>query len=158
MQKKKNSKINYDLPEPLLPDPNIFGTSSNSIKPVNSITFKHSNSYCNPEVDSIIDLPCINNRGFESTKENGTLPKRLPLTLPSINPTDDPPTKKRTRCTVCNRKLRIASAFVCQCKKQFCSKHRYAETHACEYNYKEEARKILAKNNPLVVAPKLPKI
>lgn len=35
---------------------------------------------------------------------------------------------------------------------------RYSETHNCSFDYKKEGRKILEQANPVVTAPKLPKI
>jgi NAD(P)H-hydrate repair Nnr-like enzyme with NAD(P)H-hydrate dehydratase domain len=35
--------------------------------------------------------------------------------------------------------------FECRCKKQFCAAHRAAEEHACEYDFKSDAKKELLK-------------
>lgn len=75
--------------------------------------------------------------------------KRLPPSLSG---------KKRVRCVICTKKLGIASTYQCRCGGKFCASHRYPETHSCSYDYKSEGRKYLAKNNPVVAAPKLPKI
>ena len=40
----------------------------------------------------------------------------------------------------------------------YCAIHRYAESHACTFDYKAEGRQIIARNNPVVTAHKLPKI
>lgn len=48
--------------------------------------------------------------------------------------------------------------MVCRCGGTFCAQHRYAETHSCTYDYKEEGRKQIEQDNPVVTAPKLPKI
>jgi AN1-type zinc finger and ubiquitin domain-containing protein 1 len=45
-----------------------------------------------------------------------------------------------------------------RCGNNFCSLHRNAEAHNCTFDYKTEGRKILEHSNPLVAAPKLPKI
>jgi hypothetical protein len=45
-----------------------------------------------------------------------------------------------------------------RCGNTYCPAHRYAEAHNCTYDYKTEGRKILEQCNPLVAAPKLPKI
>ena len=45
-----------------------------------------------------------------------------------------------------------------RCGNSFCATHRYAEAHSCSYDYKSEGRKIIEQNNPVVAAPKLPKI
>jgi len=84
--------------------------------------------------------------------------------LPPVRSADHkrvPPTltgKKRTRCIVCAKKLGLATTYKCRCGNTFCSTHRYPETHTCSYDYKTEGRKLLEKNNPVVNAPKLPKI
>lgn len=46
----------------------------------------------------------------------------------------------------------------CRCGNNFCATHRYAESHSCTFDYKTEGRKLLEQNNPVVNAPKLPKI
>ena len=82
--------------------------------------------------------------------------------LPPVTSKNCPPTfgksQKRMRCFLCSKKLGLASNYTCRCGKNFCGKHRYPETHTCTYDFKTEGRKLLEKNNPLVVAPKLPKI
>jgi hypothetical protein len=47
---------------------------------------------------------------------------------------------------------------VCKCGQTFCGSHRYAEAHACTFDYKTTARERLAENNPLVQAAKVNKI
>ncbi|XP_039275467.1 AN1-type zinc finger protein 4 [Nilaparvata lugens] len=64
----------------------------------------------------------------------------------------------KARCTVCRKRLTIISTYTCRCGNIFCSIHRYSEAHDCDYDYKEEGRRILEQNNPLIRAPKLPKI
>ena len=147
---KRRKRTNIDTAVTSLPPERIPVTSL-----INPVPYRQSNSYCNPDTESIMELPSIHM--VSQLNKEVTSQVRVPLSLPSIKPPEEA-RKKKPRCTVCNKKLRVLSAFVCKCKKQFCSKHRYAETHPCDYNYKEEERKLLAKNNPLIVAPKLPKI
>lgn len=45
-----------------------------------------------------------------------------------------------------------------RCGNNFCASHRYAESHDCTFDYKTEGRKLLEQSNPVVSAPKLPKI
>lgn len=45
-----------------------------------------------------------------------------------------------------------------RCGQNFCAVHRYAETHDCTYDYKGAGRRFLQETNPLINAPKLPKI
>lgn len=64
----------------------------------------------------------------------------------------------KLRCSKCNKKLGLVMVFKCHCEKYFCSTHRYSSTHECTFDYKTHARKILAKENPICVTEKLPKI
>lgn len=77
-----------------------------------------------------------------------------PVTKPAIS------SKKKAskRCFTCNKKTGLATSYACRCSHNFCASHRYAEAHNCEYDYKTEGRKLLEQSNPLVSAPKLPKI
>lgn len=45
-------------------------------------------------------------------------------------------------CHCCTKKLGIIP-FECKCGFSFCSKHRFPETHNCQFNHKEFDRKIL---------------
>ncbi|KAK1601475.1 hypothetical protein QYE76_059222 [Lolium multiflorum] len=69
------------------------------------------------------------------------------------------PAKKAapTRCMSCNKKVRLLG-FACRCGGTFCSMHRYADGHACSFDYKKTDREKIAQQNPLVVASKLDKI
>ncbi|TTG62691.1 AN1-type zinc finger protein 4 [Bagarius yarrelli] len=66
--------------------------------------------------------------------------------------------KSSKHCFVCRRKTGLATSYECRCGNNFCSTHRYAETHNCAYDYKSAGRRFLQKSNPLISAPKLPKI
>ncbi|XP_069123735.1 AN1-type zinc finger protein 4-like [Argopecten irradians] len=69
------------------------------------------------------------------------------------------PKKKVTkRCFVCGKKTGLATSYICRCGNNFCATHRYAESHECTFDYKTEGRKLLEQSNPVVNAPKLPKI
>lgn len=48
--------------------------------------------------------------------------------------------------------------IIYRCGGVYCSVHRYAESHSCTFNYKAEGKQTIARNNPLVTAPKLSKI
>lgn len=52
----------------------------------------------------------------------------------------------------------IRLSFFFRCGNNFCATHRYAESHECTFDYKTEGRKLLEQSNPVVSAPKLPKI
>lgn len=79
---------------------------------------------------------------------------------PSSPPPPPPPPakKKAARCLVCKKRLNITNTHTCRCTGIFCSMHRYSETHDCHFDYKEEGKHLLRLANPLVTAPKLPKI
>ncbi|XP_047535710.1 AN1-type zinc finger protein 4-like isoform X1 [Vanessa atalanta] len=64
----------------------------------------------------------------------------------------------RARCGLCRKRLSVATEHRCRCGAQFCAPHRYAEVHGCAYDYKADAPRHLRRDNPLVSAPKLPKI
>lgn len=80
---------------------------------------------------------------------------RLP---PVVNTSVSPKKKSSKRCFLCNKKTGLATSYQCRCGHNYCASHRYAETHSCGFDYKTEGRKLLEQSNPLVSAPKLPKI
>lgn len=51
----------------------------------------------------------------------------------------------KTKCWYCGRKCGL-TGFECRCGYVFCSKHRYAEDHKCDFDHIENGRNILAKN------------
>jgi len=61
------------------------------------------------------------------------------------------------RCASCRKKVGLLG-FPCRCGATFCSLHRHAEKHACDFDFKTAGREKIAKNNPLVVAAKINKI
>ncbi|KAJ9527592.1 zinc finger A20 and AN1 domains-containing protein [Haematococcus lacustris] len=63
-----------------------------------------------------------------------------------------------SRCLTCNKKVGL-TGFACRCNPEavFCSAHRYAEAHACKFDYKTLQRQQLAEANPVVQAAKLQK-
>jgi hypothetical protein len=74
-------------------------------------------------------------------------------------PSTEPQPVKQTanRCSACRKKVGLLG-FRCCCGETFCGAHRYAEKHACGYDYKSAGRERIAKNNPVVVADKIAKI
>lgn len=82
-----------------------------------------------------------------------SIPKLPPVKLGPSAPVSIVP-----RCNVCNKKTGLATTYTCRCGGNFCAGHRYAETHNCTYDYKMEGRRLLEQANPMVAAPKLPKI
>ncbi|XP_026165045.1 AN1-type zinc finger protein 4 isoform X2 [Mastacembelus armatus] len=66
--------------------------------------------------------------------------------------------KSSKHCFLCGKKTGLATSYECRCGHNFCATHRYAETHDCTYDYKSAGRRFLQETNPLINAPKLPKI
>lgn len=63
-------------------------------------------------------------------------------------------TKKTSRCQICNFKLKTM-VYDCKCGGKYCATHRYHDTHNCTYDYKAEARKQIAENNPVITHKKI---
>jgi hypothetical protein len=61
--------------------------------------------------------------------------------------------KVAKRCFACRKKSRPIP-FKCKCERFFCLKHLH--DHDCGHDYKKEQREILKKQNPKVVADKIP--
>jgi len=89
----------------------------------------------------------------QSLPHSSTVAKTKPRILPPLNSI-----KSKKRCYLCGKRTGLASSYTCRCGLNFCAQHRYAEAHNCTHDYKSQGRKVLQGNNPLVRAPKLPKI
>lgn len=61
-------------------------------------------------------------------------------------------------CTICNKKTSFN--LVCKCGNNYCDNHRYPFTHNCSYDEqdKQNHKKFLEKNNPIIIANKVDKI
>lgn len=66
--------------------------------------------------------------------------------------------KNKNRCFKCSKKLRLAQQMSCKCEYVFCSEHRYADMHDCDFDYAADAKDKLRKNNPTVVADRIDRI
>ncbi|XP_047459446.1 AN1-type zinc finger protein 4 [Mugil cephalus] len=78
--------------------------------------------------------------------------------LPPVKPSTGTKKKSSKHCFLCGKKTGLATSYECRCGQNFCATHRYAETHDCSYDYKSAGRRFLQDANPLISAPKLPKI
>uniref|UniRef100_A0ACD5Y872 Uncharacterized protein n=1 Tax=Avena sativa TaxID=4498 RepID=A0ACD5Y872_AVESA len=58
------------------------------------------------------------------------------------------------RCSSCRKRVGL-TGFRCRCDQTFCGEHRYSDRHACTYDYKAAARDAIARDNPVVRAPKI---
>lgn len=70
-----------------------------------------------------------------------------------------PKKKKKNRCPFdgCKKKLRLLD-ITCKCQKTFCINHRHPEQHSCDYDFKNEGREKLKKENIIVSGIKIDKI
>ena len=51
---------------------------------------------------------------------------------------------KNNRCFKCNKKLSLGQQGMnCKCGNQYCSLCRYPESHECEFDFREDAKKKL---------------
>jgi hypothetical protein len=128
-----------------------------------------STSYDSSSISSMYDkkyviLPEIklDNELMRLDKASTSDEKALMVAAAAVKEEDesekDPATTGKLRCYQCNKKLGIIMIMKCHCNQYFCSAHRYMETHNCSYDYKENGRKKLERENPLVCTQKLPKI
>lgn len=65
---------------------------------------------------------------------------------------------KKPRCKVCCKKLSLFTEFECRCKLKFCIKHRHSTQHNCTFDYKQEFKEKLTKENPKIEPKKIDKI
>jgi len=72
----------------------------------------------------------------------------------------EPSTKAhRPRCAKCGKRLALHEQYQCKCGLQYCSRHRYAEEHACKFDYeKENKRRLASAASAAFNGPRLPKI
>ncbi|XP_068927416.1 AN1-type zinc finger protein 4 isoform X1 [Petaurus breviceps papuanus] len=103
----------------------------------------------------------LSTHGLGMNGNNTSAGKRVGETTHHLPPVKAPvQTKKKTskHCFLCGKKTGLATSYECRCGNNFCATHRYAETHGCTYDYKSAGRRYLQEANPVVSAPKLPKI
>ena len=78
---------------------------------------------------------------------------------PAVAPAPEAAVPEATpnRCSTCTKRTGL-TGFKCRCGATFCSTHRYADAHNCQFDYKAAAAAQLTKANPAVVASKLDKL
>ncbi len=62
-----------------------------------------------------------------------------------------------SKCGICCKKLGIRG-YKCKCLYSFCTKHRLPEIHECTFDFIEEAKHKLKKNNQKVIRDKIERI
>mmetsp|Transcript_71381 Transcript_71381/g.149171 ORF Transcript_71381/g.149171 Transcript_71381/m.149171 type:complete len:234 (+) Transcript_71381:74-775(+) len=131
-----------------------------------------SSSEPKKDEEPLVSVPCVGGCGFYGTaktenycskcynkklKEEGATQKKEepPKEEEKKEETEEKPAepevvreeqKDKTKCWTCAKKCGL-TGFECRCGYTFCSKHRYAEDHNCDFDHKGKGREILAKNN-----------
>jgi len=78
--------------------------------------------------------------------------------VPPLNP-PAPKKAQRPRCAKCGKRLALTEQYECRCGLKYCTRHRYAEEHSCQFDYQKEQQHKLRQTNPnSLQTPKLPKI
>ena len=57
-------------------------------------------------------------------------------------------------CIICGKKVKI-SAIECKCKQPLCNVHVNELNHDCTYDYKEQGKNLIIKNNPKIISSKI---
>lgn len=76
---------------------------------------------------------------------------------PPVAPVAAVPEATPNRCTTCSKRTGL-TGFKCRCGSTFCSSHRHADAHGCQFDYKAAGAAQLTKANPTVIASKLDKL
>ncbi|CAF0934228.1 unnamed protein product [Adineta ricciae] len=110
-----------------------------------------------------LDSKLTNPWSSTTTNNSTTMGSSLQSTAATIYNSNKLPSvivnrKSTSKCFLCKKKTGLATTYQCRCGSSFCSEHRYPEAHACAFDYKAEGKRLIERNNPLITAPKLPKI
>lgn len=113
--------------------------------------------YAHPQLVSLCSQ-CF--KVFASDREEALRPDTVAVQedneLPPV--TRDAVTHSETGlCRHCGKKMGVG-VFNCRCEQSFCRKHRLPESHNCNFDFRSEGKKFLAKLNPRVEASKLERI
>jgi hypothetical protein len=65
--------------------------------------------------------------------------------------------KNRSRCFKCKKKIGFTGCE-CRCGYVFCGDHRYADVHACDFDYRAMNKKTLTESNPVIAFAKVEKL
>jgi predicted nucleic acid binding AN1-type Zn finger protein len=66
--------------------------------------------------------------------------------------------KAPNRCGCCKKKLTLTDFTCNKCSARFCVQHRLPELHSCPFDYRDEGRANLTKQNPRIIGDKLDRI
>ncbi|CAD7953233.1 unnamed protein product [Amoebophrya sp. A25] len=151
-------------------DPSITCTSGSPPSPSPSSSTRSSTSdevllerkdhihkppmYCNPLLNSwsktVNDAPA-------SSKEAATASSLLDVE--NDESSFEEKDQAKATCAVCERRLRPGrAAFACRCGKSFCIRHKDAEDHNCDFDFRSAGQAFLKKTHPKIEAPRVQKI
>lgn len=140
--------------------PTSSSSSSNSSSCKNGLLLEdkcktNTTTFLLPEIGSHLSIV---NETVSSDKTGSATADIKSSSATKSSASTTPKKAQKLRCAECNKKLGVIMVMKCHCEKLFCAQHRYAEAHNCSYNFKSEGKEILARENPQVIAQKLPKI
>lgn len=128
-----------------------FGEKSN-------LKFNHSRKLRPLPLDADDRMQLSRNEGVQNTSHGEAMMPYPPNQSTAMLPPVRPFVIKKKRCFLCGKKTGLASSYLCRCGENFCASHRYAEAHACTFDYKANGRQVLKEANPVISSRKLPKI
>ncbi|XBI54348.1 hypothetical protein VPH35_036398 [Triticum aestivum] len=95
---------------------------------------------------------------FAGAATNDLCSKSLTIALTKAGGEEETPEKTmKNRCSACQKKVGLLG-FACRCGATYCGAHRHTDAHTCFFDYKAAGREQIARQNPLVVAPKMTRI
>ncbi|PRP81995.1 hypothetical protein PROFUN_10489 [Planoprotostelium fungivorum] len=133
--------------------PETLPMDSMDVDPIRTVSVPTSNPLTSPPLSSLSPL-----LPMETTP--------TPIATTAATPTtetkeEEAPTKKvqtdTTKCFQCRKRVGLLG-FKCRCNYIFCSGHRHATDHACDFDYKAMQKTKLEAANPQIVKAKLDKI
>lgn len=110
-----------------------------------------------PNNSSSSALPPTPTNNSSSSPDVLLTPKTSTSSPNTPNTTQSSSKPKKRRCGVCKKKIGL-TGFDCRCGGLYCSIHRYADSHSCSFDYKEDGKEKIRKANPVVQDAKIDRI
>jgi hypothetical protein len=109
-----------------------------------------------PSVVDLVSSPHL--AAMPPSTTTTTITTTIITTIPSLAQEITPVKKNRCPVDGCKRRLMLTD-FACRCGKTCCPSHRFADDHACTYDFKKDAKDVLLKTmSTAVVGVKVEKI
>ncbi|GAB9465986.1 Zinc-finger containing protein [Globisporangium polare] len=104
-----------------------------------------------PELTPRAEVEASNNSSIDAaTVMTEAVPAAVAVAAPAAEENAPPAKavqKNKNRCWECKKKVGL-TAIECRCGYVFCNSHRYADQHACTFDFKTADRAELARRNP----------